>query len=71
VIGEAETELKEFLEKNYKDSLSIEDGIKLSIKALKKVLGKEFDLGRVDCVYISSKDKKFVKVGKDRLSKLT
>jgi proteasome alpha subunit len=69
-IGEGEAEIKEFLDKNYRESLNIEDGIKLAVKALKKVLGKEFDINRIDGAYIISKDKKFVRVTRDRLSKV-
>src|SRR3989344_3370947 len=36
-IGEAETQLKEILEKEYKDGLTIEEGIKLALGAMKKV----------------------------------
>jgi proteasome alpha subunit len=69
-IGEGEAEIKEFLDKNYRENLNVEDGIKLAVKALKKVLGKEFDINRIDGAYISSKDKKFVRVTRDRLSKV-
>ncbi|MBI2668142.1 archaeal proteasome endopeptidase complex subunit alpha [Candidatus Woesearchaeota archaeon] len=68
-IGEGETELKDFLDKNYKDNIQLEDGIKLAVRALKKVLGKEFDINRIDGVYINSKDRKFTRISKDRISK--
>lgn len=66
-IGEGEIELKEFLDKNYKDNLSLEEGIKLAARALKKVLGKEYDINRIDGAYISTKDKKFIRIPKDKL----
>lgn len=66
-IGEGEIELKEFLDKNYKDNLSLEEGIKLAARALKKVLGKEYDINRIDGAYISTKDKKFTRIPKDKL----
>jgi len=58
-IGEADTELKDILESEYKEGMSINDGIKLCTRALKKVLGKEFDVGRLDGGYVSLKDRKF------------
>ncbi len=68
-IGEGETEIKEFLEKNYKENINLEEGIKLGVRALKKVLGKEFDINRLDGAYIASKDKKFMRISKDKLAK--
>ncbi|MEK6940357.1 MAG: archaeal proteasome endopeptidase complex subunit alpha [Nanoarchaeota archaeon] len=69
-IGEAETELRELLEKSYKDNISINDGLKLGINALKKVLGKDFDLGRIDAAVISTTDKKFSRITPEKLSKI-
>jgi len=66
-IGEGETELKEILDKEYKDNMSIEDGIKLSLKGLKKVLGKEFDINRLDGAYIKTAEKKFRKLKREDL----
>jgi len=44
-VGEAETEIKNLLAKEYKETMTIDDGLKLAINAFKKVLGKDFDLG--------------------------
>src|SRR5574342_783439 len=64
-IGEAETEVKDILNKEYKETISCEDAIKLSVSALKKVLGKEFSIERIDGAFISSKDKKFTRLSRD------
>ena len=69
-IGEAETEIKEILDKEYKESLSVNDGIALGIKALKKVLDKDFDINRIDGAYILTSDKKFTRLEKEILIKL-
>jgi len=69
-IGEAETELKDLLEKQYRDSMTIEDGMKLAVRALKKVLGKDFDIERIDGAYITTKECKFMKISKDKLAKI-
>ena len=68
-IGENETEINEMLESDYKDNISVDDGIRLAIKMLKKVLGKEFEIRRIDGAYISVQDMKFIRLTKDKLSK--
>jgi len=67
VIGEAETEVEEVLHKEYKESLTIEDGLKLSIKALMKVLDKDFNIERLDCAIIRNDNKVFTKLDKSKL----
>ncbi len=69
-IGEAENEIKEILNKEYKETLSIEDGLKLAIRALKKVLGKDFSIERIDGAYITMQDKMYTKVDRNKLAKL-
>lgn len=70
-MGEAETELKDLLEKQYKDNMAIEDGLKLAVRILKKVLGKEFDAERIDGAYITTKDCKFTKISRDKIAKIS
>ena len=67
VIGEAEPEVEEILYKEYKESMTMEDGFKLAIKALKKSLDKSFDPVRVDAAFVSLKDKKFERLTKDKI----
>ena len=69
-IGEAETEVKAILNKQYKESMSVNDGIKLALDALRKVLGKEFSLERVDGAVVMSSDKKFKRLSKEDFSKV-
>ena len=66
-IGEGEVEIEEILQKNYKENMDIEDGLKLAINALSKVLGKEFVISRLDAAYIASKDIKFKRISKEKL----
>ena len=68
-IGESENEIKNILNREYKETISIEDGIKLSIKALKKVLGKDFNLERIDGAYITERDRKYTNIDKSKLIK--
>ena len=48
----------------------MEDGLKLSLKALKKVLGENFKVERIDAAYIGTAEKKFRRVAKPRMEKL-
>ncbi len=70
VIGEHEEEVEEALHKDYKDDLSIEEGITLAVDAMSKAMGKEFDIQSVDCSYIRSDDRKFTKLSNNDLSKI-
>ncbi|MFA4887229.1 MAG: archaeal proteasome endopeptidase complex subunit alpha [Candidatus Nanoarchaeia archaeon] len=69
-LGEAEVQLKEILEKEYTDELTVEQGIKLGINAMRKVFGKDFDIERIDGAYLYVKDRAFKKISKDYLRKL-
>ncbi|MEK6860799.1 MAG: archaeal proteasome endopeptidase complex subunit alpha, partial [Nanoarchaeota archaeon] len=68
-IGESEGEIKEILEKEYRDNISVDEGVKLALRALKKVLGKEFDMVRMDGAYILADEKDFTRLTQDMLSK--
>ena len=52
-IGEGEVEVEEILHNEYKPVLTIDEGLKLSLKALKKVLGENFNVERIDAAYIN------------------
>ncbi|MBN2053229.1 archaeal proteasome endopeptidase complex subunit alpha [Candidatus Woesearchaeota archaeon] len=70
VIGEGEPDIEEVLYKEYKETMSIEEGLKLCIKCLKKVLNENFNAERIDAAYIEEKEKTMKKVDKERLKKL-
>lgn len=69
-IGEGEIEVNSILNKEYKEGMSLNEGISLAIRALKKVLGKDFDLGRISAAYVRIDDQKYKKVGVNELKKL-
>ncbi len=69
-IGEAEVQLKEILEVEYKEGMSMEQAIKLGVVAMKKVFGKEFSISRLDGAYISADDQKFRKITADYFRKV-
>ena len=70
-IGEGEVEVEEILHNEYKADLNIEDGLKLSLKALKKVLGENFNVERIDAAYINTSEKKYKRVTKQKMEKLS
>lgn len=70
VIGEGETEIEEILHKEYNKDITIEDALSLGIRALSKVVDQNFNVERLDCVYIKTTEKKFVKVSKETLSQI-
>lgn len=69
-IGEGEIEVEEILHSEYKPELTIDEGLKLSLKALKKVLGDNFNVERIDSACISMAEKKFKKVPKAKMERL-
>ena len=69
-IGEGEVEVENILHKEYKPEITIEDGLKLSIKALKNVLGDNFNVERIDAAYITKAEKKFKKFPKSKIEKV-
>lgn len=62
VIGEGEQEVEEILHKEYKPEITIKEGMKLALRALKKFLANEINCERIDCAYISTKEKMFTRV---------
>ncbi len=70
VIGEGEQEGKEILHKEYKESIKIEDGLKLSLKIMKKILDDKFNLERIDAAIIPKDKEEIEKVTKEKLEKI-
>ena len=70
VIGEGETKINEILHKEYKESLSIEQGLKLAVKALKLAVDENFNVDRLDIAYITTKDKKLTKLSREETKKV-
>jgi len=69
-IGEGEVEVEDILHKEYKPEITIEDGLKLSLKALKKVLGDNFNVERIDAAYITKTEKKLKRFPKSKIEKV-
>ena len=63
--------MEEILHNEYKPEITVEDGLRLSLKALKKVLGDNFSIDRIEAAYIATADKKFRRIPKQRIGKLS
>ncbi len=68
-IGENDEQIRETLRSEFKDDLSIEDGIKFAFTIFKKILGKNFELDRFDVAYINLEDAKLTRLHGDALKK--
>ena len=69
VIGEGEAEIEGLLKKEYREDMTIQEGLKLGIKSLSKFLGKDFKIERIDGAFISTRDKKVMKVKRKDIEK--
>jgi len=69
-IGEGEVDVKNILIKEYRESMTIDDGLKLALSALKRVINDGFDSDRIDCVYITNEKKAYEKMPKDKITKV-
>lgn len=73
VIGEGETEVAEELHKNYKESMSVEQGLKLAGNAIKKFLEEKnetYDVARIDAAYIDNETQTMKKFSQEEIKKI-
>lgn len=68
-IGENDEQIKEILRSDFKDDMTIDDGIKFAFTIFKKILGKNFELDRFDVAYIRLDNPQLVRVHGDGLKK--
>tara|TARA_Y100000310_G_C20494132_1_gene720690 strand:+ start:111 stop:815 length:705 start_codon:yes stop_codon:yes gene_type:complete len=66
-VGDGADSVKSMLRKEYREDMTMDEGIKICVKALKKVLGKEYDNKRLDGAYVSLSDKKYRKIERKKL----
>jgi proteasome alpha subunit len=69
-IGEGELEIDEILHKEYRDNMTIDEGLDLAIRALKKVLDTKINAERIDTAFINEKKRIMEKIPKDKIKKL-
>jgi len=70
VIGEGESDIEETLHKEYKEDMTMEEGLKLAMKLLKKSLNANFKAERIDAAMIPLATKEMEKVSKEKIEKL-
>ena len=68
-IGENDEQIKEELRKDFKDDMTMEEGIKFVMKIFKEILGKNFEVSRFDVGMISVKDAKLIRLHGEELRK--
>ncbi len=69
-IGEGEEAVEEILHKEYKETITTDEALKLSVKALIKALDKEFSPERLDAAVIKTEDKKYTKIAQSTIEKV-
>ncbi len=68
-IGENDEKIKEILRKDYKEGMSIEEGIKFGLNVFKEILEKNFDLARFEVGYVKSPEEKVRHIQGDELKR--
>ena len=68
-IGSGKKGVEAFFEKEYKDNLPLDEGIKLSLRALRKVTEEKLSAGVVDVSYVDSRSRKARNLPADEVSK--
>lgn len=69
-IGEGETDVQEVLHKEYKEGMSIEQGLVVAGKAIENFLGEAFDVKRIDAAYISKDTNKMQSFTSEEIAKI-
>jgi proteasome alpha subunit len=69
VIGEGETEIKDLLNKEYREDMNMDEGLRLALFGLKKFLGNNFSPDRIDAASIAESTKTFQVIDKDTILK--
>ncbi|MCX8158678.1 MAG: archaeal proteasome endopeptidase complex subunit alpha [Candidatus Pacearchaeota archaeon] len=68
-IGEHDEKIREILRSDFKDNMTIEEGIRFALKIYKEILDKNFDIERFDVGYVKIKEEKLVRLHGDSLKK--
>ncbi len=70
VIGEGEVEIEKVLQKKYRTSLTVDEGLLVAIGALASFVGPDLSTERLEAVLIRNADKKFTLLSDDALGDL-
>lgn len=68
-IGENDDKIREMLKQQYRESITIEQGIKIALNIFRKILAKNFNISRIEAAYITKKDKKIERKTDESLKK--
>lgn len=68
-IGENDEKIKEYLRTHYKEDMSIDEGIKFTLKLFKEILEKNFDINRFEVAYVKLGEEKLTRLFGDQLKK--
>jgi len=68
-MGEGATVVTKLLNANYKETMTMDQGLKLGLDALKEVLGQKFNKDRIDVAIIPTSTKEYKKLSKVELEK--
>jgi proteasome alpha subunit len=68
-MGEGSQVVNKYLDDNYKENMTIDQGVKLALNALKEVLGTKFSKERIDIAIIPADTKEYKKLAKAELEK--
>lgn len=69
VIGEGEAEVEAVLQKRYRSSMTVDEGIKLGVQAMKEFLKQDFNVERVDVAFIEVKEKRWSKLTDEEIGR--
>jgi len=68
-IGENDERIKEVLRKDFKEGMSIEDGLRFCMKIFKDILGKNFEIGRFEAAYVKMGDEELKRLEGEELKR--
>ena len=66
-IGSGAQTVREILEKEYKEGITLDEAITLALKALKEVIESDFDSSKVEVAIIKKETRKFEKISDNKL----
>jgi len=69
-IGEGEAEVEDFLQKKYRENITVDEGLKLGLQAMKEYLKEAFNVQRVDAAYIKASKQRFTKLTDNEIKNL-
>jgi len=69
-IGEGEAEVEDFLQKKYRENITVDEGLKLGLQAMKDYLKEAFNVQRVDAAYIKANKQRFTKLTDNEIKNL-